>query len=121
MSLYETERLIQELAKYEIDSHNIVVNQLLFPKKGLPLLASFFFLITASSSCLLTLCTDSKCEQCSVRYAMQQKYLAEAHELYDEYCHIIRLPLLTQEVRGAERLKEFSNMLVVPYVPEEER
>ena len=52
---------------------------------------------------------------------MQQKYLAEAHELYDEYCHIIRLPFLTQEVRGAERLKEFSEMLVVPYAPEEER
>ena len=37
---------------------------------------------------------------------MQQKYLKEAHELYDEFFHIIQLPLLTEEVRGPEKLKE---------------
>ncbi|KAG2045346.1 anion-transporting ATPase [Suillus americanus] len=84
LSLYETERLVQELTAYEIDTHNIVVNQLLFPKT---------------------------CKK------MQQKYLAEAHELYDEFFHIVQLPLLTEEVRGPEKLKEFSKMLVEPYVP----
>jgi len=94
LSLYETERLVQELTAYEIDTHNIVVNQLLFPK------------------------AESNCEHCRVRHAMQQKYLKEAHELYDEFFHIIQLPLLTEEVRGPQKLKEFSEMLVVPFKPD---
>lgn len=48
---------------------------------------------------------------------MQQKYLGEAHELYDEFFHIVQLPLLTEEVRGPEKLSKFSEMLVVPYAP----
>ncbi|KAH9996617.1 arsenical pump-driving ATPase [Russula vinacea] len=82
LSLYETERLVQELTAYEIDTHNIVVNQLLFPK------------------------LESNCEHCRVRHSMQQKYLKEAHEL------------MTKEVRGPQRLEQFSKMLVEPFNPD---
>lgn len=95
LSLYETERMIQELNNYQIDTHCIVVNQLLFPQKG------------------------STCPQCNARRKMQKKYLEQIEELYEDF-NVVKCPLLVEEVRGKDSLEGFSKMLVVAYVPPEE-
>ena len=50
---------------------------------------------------------------------MQQKYLREAYDLYEDVFHIVKLPLLTEEVRGTDKIKSLSEMLVKPYTPPE--
>ncbi|CAN4125763.1 unnamed protein product [Withania somnifera] len=92
LSLYETERLVQELAKFEIDTHNIIINQVIFDEEVV----------------------ESKLLKARMR--MQQKYLDQFYMLYDDF-NITKLPLLPQEVCGVEALKGFSHHFITPYQP----
>lgn len=93
LSLYETERMIQELMSYNMDVNSIVVNQLLFADGD-----------------------DHSCKRCESRWKMQKKYLDQMGELYEDY-HLVKMPLLGCEIRGIENLKKFSKFLLKPYDP----
>ncbi|KAL6569452.1 ATPase get3a [Orobanche minor] len=92
LSLYETERLVQELTKFEIDTHNIIINQVIYDEEVV----------------------ESKLLKARMR--MQQKYLDQFYMLYDDF-HITKLPLLPQEVCGIDALQAFSPIFLSPYQP----
>ena len=48
---------------------------------------------------------------------MQNKYLEQYDDLYGEDMHLIKVPLLRQEVRGKEALATFGALLKEPYRP----
>ncbi|CAN6876390.1 unnamed protein product [Brassica oleracea] len=79
-----------ELAKFEIDTHNIIINQVLYDDEGggwSLFLCRFFPLI-----------------------------LSLFYMLYDDF-NITKLPPLPQEVTGVEALKAFSDNFLTPYHP----
>eukprot|EP00730_Choanoeca_flexa_P014529 TRINITY_DN6386_c0_g1_i1.p1 TRINITY_DN6386_c0_g1~~TRINITY_DN6386_c0_g1_i1.p1 ORF type:complete len:323 (+),score=64.64 TRINITY_DN6386_c0_g1_i1:64-1032(+) len=87
LSLYETERLIQELTRLDLDTHNIIINQLIVPDPSKP------------------------CDLCTARHGIQKKYLDQIDELYDDF-HVVKLPLQPKEVRGLQALTDFSKLML---------
>ncbi|GCE98189.1 Golgi to ER traffic- protein [Zygosaccharomyces mellis] len=94
LSLYETERLIQELISYDMDVNSIIVNQLLFADDD----------------------QEHNCKRCQARWKMQKKYLDQIDELYEDF-HVVKMPLCAGEIRGLENLTKFSQFLNKEYDP----
>lgn len=109
LSIYETERLVQELAKNEIDTHNVVVNQVLFPSKDAADLVEWY------SDAKSTLPEEAQelISKTIARKKMQDRYISQIFELYDEF-HVVLMPLLNTEVRGVPALESFSKLLLNP-------
>ncbi|KAL3791517.1 hypothetical protein HJC23_011548 [Cyclotella cryptica] len=115
LSIYETERLVQELSKFGIDSHNIVVNQVLFPEKDAEELGEWF----DSNKDGLQKEAREICSKMMARKRMQDKYIGQCFDLYGDDFHVVLMPLLDHEVRGVEKLKDFSELLINPIDLEE--
>mmetsp|Transcript_21104 Transcript_21104/g.61358 ORF Transcript_21104/g.61358 Transcript_21104/m.61358 type:complete len:362 (-) Transcript_21104:721-1806(-) len=110
LSIYETERLVQELSKFGIDSHNIVVNQVLFPEKDAEELEEWL----NSNKAALPREAQEICGKMMARKKMQDKYIGQCFDLYGDDFSVVLMPLLDFEVRGVEKLKNFSENLVNP-------
>lgn len=93
LSLYETERLIQKLTALDIDTHNVVVNQVVYPDKDKE--------------------GTVACGLCGARAKMQTKYLEQICDLYEDF-HVIKMPQMPCEVKGVQMLRKFGGYLQSP-------
>jgi len=110
LSIYETERLVQELSKFGIDSHNIVVNQVLFPEKDAEELGEWL----DENKAGLPKEAQEICSKMMARKKMQDKYIGQCFDLYGDDFNVTLMPLLDYEVRGVDKLKDFSENLINP-------
>lgn len=101
---------MQELSKFGIDSHNIVVNQVLFPEKDAEELGEWY----DENKDKLPKEAREICSKMMARKRMQDKYIGQCFDLYGDDFHVTLMPLLDFEVRGPEKLTDFSENLVDP-------
>lgn len=85
MAIYETERLLSSLYKYEIPASNIIINQL-FPE-------------------------NVDCSFCQSRRQMQVRNLEEIKYIYEDDFNLIEVQLFGTEIRGYEQLKKLGSVL----------
>lgn len=90
MAVSETERLLQALYEFEIPSSHIIIN-MIFPNKP-------------------------DCKFCKSRKTMQEKYIAQIHDIYDDFI-ITEVPLFATEIQGVPALQRLSSLLGTGLLP----
>lgn len=90
MVVAETERLLQALYEYEIPSSHIIINQI-YPERP-------------------------DCTFCRARREMQQKYLEQIRDIYDDFT-LTEVPLFPTEIRGLPSLRRLGTLLATGTLP----
>eukprot|EP00922_Rhytidocystis_sp_ex-Travisia-forbesii_P056509 GHVS01083643.1.p1 GENE.GHVS01083643.1~~GHVS01083643.1.p1 ORF type:complete len:377 (-),score=57.96 GHVS01083643.1:752-1882(-) len=127
LSVYETERLVQELAKQNIDCCNIVVNQVLVPiedgEEELKALGGPLPSLNLSAEpehvMFMSKQIDALTKRVSAlerayksRRRIQSKYLQQIEDLYCSEFHVVCLPQQNIEVRGTAEIRKFAELLM---------
>lgn len=101
---------MQELTKFEIDTHNIIINQVLYDEEGaFPMIIQIHaykcthvqwpcplsFMEKPNYELVTPVGVESKLLKARMR--MQKKYIDQFYMLYDDF-NITKLPLLPEEV-----------------------
>ena len=92
LSLYETERLVQELSKANIDTHNIIVNQLLLDAPNTS--------------------TGETCTLCAARKKLQAKYLDQVKSIFIFMTTLITKSYLILDCRPVRRFSRYTSASV---------
>lgn len=92
LSVFETERLVQALAKEDVSVETVICNML-----------------------LLRGTSAAPCDFCTRRVGVQSRYREQVRLLYGDLFHLVELPLLPFEVRGVEGLRQTAGMLAHGY------
>lgn len=87
LPLNETERLITFLTEKGVETHFLVVNQVMDKSQS------------------------GDCRICTKKYNQQQHYLADIEDIYGEDFKVVLVPLRDDEICGTERILEHSRFL----------
>jgi len=85
MAVLETERLIERLSRFDIPVRTVVVNKVMED-------------------------VNEDCEFCRDRWEVQKRNLEEAEEKFQDL-EVVRLPLMSEEVRGVDALERVEERL----------
>ena len=85
MAVLETERLIDRLSRFDIPVRTVVINKVIED-------------------------VNEDCEFCQDRWGVQRKNLEEAQDKFQDL-EVVRLPLMSEEVRGTEALEQVGERL----------